>query len=376
MDVNPEAQQQLEDALVRVYLVDRAGTEANDFAAKVDSRPGVEIIGGTDDIDDALDEISDTSPDVVLVGTDVGSTGVVDVVERITMIFPDATVVVLATSLDRALVNAAVRAGAAGSLDRTASAVDTQVALRAYNRARLGLPVDLSEAEPPAETNTIRVSGALPVFPTSKPRYGEEQGRGMLIGAEEAKPAPAADSKPAVTPTPPAPAPRPAPARPEPAAAASPAGPAPTAPGPTDPAPTPAPRPAVAPAPATPATPAARPAAGTAAPQPRAAASPPVTGKAAAHPAPGSPPPPTPIPGPVAGAPAEAKATTSATKPPADEVAVDPVPAEKPRRRLFGLFGAKPKRDADAKSPTELLDERLADAEPDKEKPQGKEARR
>jgi hypothetical protein len=86
-------------------------------------------------------------------------------VERILAIAPDAAVVALCTAADKALVAQAVRAGAAGSLDRSASPGETVTALQVYKRRRRGEAVDMSLAEPPAQTMNLRVSGALPRFP-------------------------------------------------------------------------------------------------------------------------------------------------------------------------------------------------------------------
>jgi hypothetical protein len=103
---------------VTVYLLDRAGDAANAFAAKLQGREGVFLVGGAGDVEEALDDIGVASPEVILVGTDLGGSGVVAAVERVLAIAPDAAVVALSTSADKALVAQAVRSGAAGSLDR------------------------------------------------------------------------------------------------------------------------------------------------------------------------------------------------------------------------------------------------------------------
>jgi DNA-binding NarL/FixJ family response regulator len=154
---------------VTVYLLDRAGDAANAFAAKLQGREGVFLVGGAGDVEEALDDIGVASPEVILVGTDLGGSGVVAAVERVLAIAPDAAVVALSTSADKALVAQAVRSGAAGSLDRAASPGETITALHVYARRQRGEAVDMSLAEPPAETTTLRVSGALPRFPAEAP---------------------------------------------------------------------------------------------------------------------------------------------------------------------------------------------------------------
>ena len=158
---------------VRVYLIDRAGRPANAFADKLAGRQGVELVGGASDVDEALDEITDVRPDVILVGTDVGGAGVVAAVERILTLGGDVAVVALCTRDDKALVDAAVRAGAAGSLDRDASDLDTFTALHVYRDRQLGVEVDMKLAEPDAERPGLRVSGALPRFPSATARRPE-----------------------------------------------------------------------------------------------------------------------------------------------------------------------------------------------------------
>jgi DNA-binding NarL/FixJ family response regulator len=150
---------------VKVYLLDRAGDAANAFAAKLQGRDGVYLVGGAGDVEEALDDIGVASPEVILVGTDLGGSGVVAAVERVLAIAPDAAVVALCTAADKALVAQAVRSGAAGSLDRTASPGETITALHVYKRRQRGEAVDMSLAEPPAQTLNLRVSGALPRFP-------------------------------------------------------------------------------------------------------------------------------------------------------------------------------------------------------------------
>jgi chemotaxis response regulator CheB len=158
---------------VRVYLIDRAGRAANAFADKVAGRQGIDLVGGASDVDEALDEITGVRPDVILVGTDVGGAGVVAAVERFLTLGGDVAVVALCTRADKALVDAAVRAGAAGSLDRDASDVDTITALHVYRDRQHGVEVDMTLAEPEAERLGLRVSGALPRFPTSTARGPE-----------------------------------------------------------------------------------------------------------------------------------------------------------------------------------------------------------
>jgi chemotaxis response regulator CheB len=154
---------------VRVYLIDRAGSQANVFAARVTGQPSLDLVGVAANVDDALDEITVARPDVILVGTDVGGAGVVEAVERILTIAGDVAVVALCTGADKALVDAAVHLGAAGSLDRAASDIDTLTALHVYRDRQHGADVDIRLAEPSPEKRSIRVSGALPLFPEPEP---------------------------------------------------------------------------------------------------------------------------------------------------------------------------------------------------------------
>jgi DNA-binding NarL/FixJ family response regulator len=154
-----------EEHEVKVYLLDRAGVAANAFADKLAGREGVYLVGGAADVEEALDDIGIALPEVILVGTDLGGSGVVAAVERVLAVAPNAAVVALCTANDKALVAQAVRSGAAGSLDRTASPGETITALHVYRSRQRGEAVDMSLAEPPAHTMHLRVSGALPRFP-------------------------------------------------------------------------------------------------------------------------------------------------------------------------------------------------------------------
>jgi len=166
---------------VTVYLVDRVGAAANAFGAKLDGRRGVQLVGGTDSIDEALEDIGAATLDVILVGTDVGGSGLVETVEQVLTVGRDAAVVVLSSAGDKALVAQGVRAGAVGSLDRAASPGETITALHTYKRHQQGEAVDMTLAEPPPETRGLRVSGALPRFPVAH----ESKDRGALIGLGE-----------------------------------------------------------------------------------------------------------------------------------------------------------------------------------------------
>jgi CheY-like chemotaxis protein len=168
---------------VTVYLVDRSGEAANAFGAKLEGRQGVQLVGGSDNIDEALEDIGATALDVILVGTDVGGSGLVETVEQVLTVGRDAAVVVLSSAGDKALVAQGVRAGAVGSLDRTASPGETITALHVYKRRQQGEAVDMTLAEPPPQTMGLRVSGALPRFPSTY----DESDRGALIGVEEAE---------------------------------------------------------------------------------------------------------------------------------------------------------------------------------------------
>ena len=155
------------DDVVTTYLMDRAGPDANGFGDKLTGREGVELVGGADDIDDALTELEALAPAVVLVSTDFGGAGCVSAVESLLAVMPTATVVMLSSGGDKALVQAGMRAGAAGSLDRNASPGETITALHVHRRRQLGEDIDLALAEPTADARVLRVSGALPVFPGS-----------------------------------------------------------------------------------------------------------------------------------------------------------------------------------------------------------------
>ncbi len=145
--------------------MDRAGPDANAFGDKLTGREGVELVGGADDVDDALTELEELVPDVVLVSTDFGGGGCVGAVESLLAVMPRATLVMLSSRGDKALVQAGIRAGAAGALDRSASLGETISALHVHKRRQLGEDVDLALAEPAADSRGLRVSGALPIFP-------------------------------------------------------------------------------------------------------------------------------------------------------------------------------------------------------------------
>ncbi len=175
------------EEVVTAYLMDRAGPDANAFGEKLAGREGVALLGGADDVDDALTELGELAPDVVLVSTDFGGAGCVNAVEALLAVNPQATVVMLSSRGDKALVHAGMRAGATGSLDRNASPGESITALHVRRRQHLGEDIDLALAEPEADMPMLRVSGKLPVFPggVSAPPEPGVEATALTRGDEE-----------------------------------------------------------------------------------------------------------------------------------------------------------------------------------------------
>lgn len=103
--------------MIRVFLVDDHAL----FLSGVSSELGddFDVVGTASDVDDAIEKILDTRPDVVLVDVHMPGGGGLAVINRVTEVITDATFLVLSVSDAAEDVIAMIRAGARGYLTKS-----------------------------------------------------------------------------------------------------------------------------------------------------------------------------------------------------------------------------------------------------------------
>ena len=117
--------------MISVYLVD----DHELFLSGVRSELGEEfdVVGSANDVDEAIAQILDARPDVVLVDVHMPGGGGLAVINRITDVIPDATFLVLSVSDAAEDVIAMIRAGARGYLTKSIAPRELGNAIRRVN---------------------------------------------------------------------------------------------------------------------------------------------------------------------------------------------------------------------------------------------------
>ena len=117
--------------MISVFLVD----DHELFLSGVRSELGEEfdVVGSANDVDEAIAQILDARPDVVLVDVHMPGGGGLAVINRITDVIPDATFLVLSVSDAAEDVIAMIRAGARGYLTKSIAPGELGNAIRRVN---------------------------------------------------------------------------------------------------------------------------------------------------------------------------------------------------------------------------------------------------
>ena len=117
--------------MISVFLVD----DHELFLSGVRSELGgtFDVLGSANDVDDAIAQILDLRPDVVLVDVHMPRGGGLAVINRVTDVIPDATFLVLSVSDAAEDVIAMIRAGARGYLTKSIAPGELGNAVRRVN---------------------------------------------------------------------------------------------------------------------------------------------------------------------------------------------------------------------------------------------------
>ncbi len=119
--------------MTRVFLVDDHRLFLSGVRAELDGR--VDIVGSASDVDDAIDGIRETRPEVVLVDVHMPGGGGLSVIEQVSETNPDVRFLALSVSDAAEDVIAMIRAGARGYVTKSISPDELEGAI---TRVRAG----------------------------------------------------------------------------------------------------------------------------------------------------------------------------------------------------------------------------------------------
>jgi DNA-binding NarL/FixJ family response regulator len=116
---------------IRVLIVDDQKMVRQGFTVLLDAEPGIEVVGQAVDGDDAVAQVAELAPDVVLMDIRMPGTGGIEATRRITGPVGTTVKVLVLTTFDLdEYVYEALRAGASGFLLKDASADELAHAVR------------------------------------------------------------------------------------------------------------------------------------------------------------------------------------------------------------------------------------------------------
>lgn len=119
---------------VRVVVVDDHEIVRAGLTSLLAREPDIEVVRAVGDGEEALRVIEEERPDIAVVDYRLPGMSGVEVCERISVRFPDVSVIMLTTSLEDTVIQASLHAGARGYVFKDVDARDLKVAIRAVAR--------------------------------------------------------------------------------------------------------------------------------------------------------------------------------------------------------------------------------------------------
>jgi len=116
---------------VRVLIADDQKIVREGLVSLISLLPGISVVGAAVDGDDAVRQVADAQPDVVLMDLNMPRCNGVEATERLRELHPGTAVVVLTTYSDDAWVFSALQAGARGFLTKDAGTDEIRRAITA-----------------------------------------------------------------------------------------------------------------------------------------------------------------------------------------------------------------------------------------------------
>lgn len=99
---------------IRIVIVDDHAVLRMGLRILIESRAGLEIVGECGEADHAVEVVTETQPDIILLDIDLGSASGIDLIPKIRSVAPRARIIILTGVRDSEIHMRAVRLGAMG----------------------------------------------------------------------------------------------------------------------------------------------------------------------------------------------------------------------------------------------------------------------
>jgi DNA-binding NarL/FixJ family response regulator len=128
----------------RIILADDHALVRAGIRALLERLPGVEVVGEADNGREALELISTTAPDVILLDISMAALGGLETLPRIVEDFPAVKVLILSGHANQEYVHRALRCGAGGYMLKDAAAEELELAIKAVAQDKTYLSPSLA----------------------------------------------------------------------------------------------------------------------------------------------------------------------------------------------------------------------------------------
>ena len=123
--------------MIRILLVDDQSLVRQGIQALLETRTKLQVVGTTEDGNDAIEQVKTLKPDVVLIDIEMPGMSGITATHRICQQFPLTKVIVLSSHENREYIIQSFQAGAVGYLPKSTLADDLEQAIRSVYRGHL-----------------------------------------------------------------------------------------------------------------------------------------------------------------------------------------------------------------------------------------------
>jgi DNA-binding NarL/FixJ family response regulator len=133
-------------ATIRVLIADDHAILRSGVRRLLDTQDDIEVVGEADSGADAVMQVAETQPDVVLLDISMPDESGVKTIGKIRDASADSRVIILTMHDDQAYLRSALASGAAGYMVKTGEDTELLQAIRAVHRGRSYIDVSLEDA--------------------------------------------------------------------------------------------------------------------------------------------------------------------------------------------------------------------------------------
>jgi DNA-binding NarL/FixJ family response regulator len=147
---------------IRVLLADDHALVRSGLRLLINAQPDLEVVGEAPDCPEALRQVRLLDPDVLTLDLTMPGGGSIKLIEQLRRECPRTVVLVLTMHDDPAYLRAALAAGSAGYVVKTAADTELLRAIRGVSEGRVVVDVNLPRTTPPAagpEAGVAALSG-------------------------------------------------------------------------------------------------------------------------------------------------------------------------------------------------------------------------